>query len=209
VPKEICSIEECDKPEHAKKLCQPHYRQANRRARGLQKPGPKPEPSKPYSRYNYEGLSHHTKGEKCSRGHEYVEGSYKVRSDGTRVCVRCFTEGFVSDALYGYRIIEKSRDEISWRRTTYALSDEDFSLLLELQDNKCLIGKHPFKDNSDICVDHNHECCPTDKTCGNCVRGLLCRRHNSGLGMFNDNADELLDAVEYLQKYKNRKTLRR
>jgi len=41
-----------------------------------------------------------------------------------------------------------------------------------------------------LVMDHNH-------TTG-AVRGLLCRQHNVGLGMFQDNPDTLAKAIEYL-----------
>lgn len=89
----MCNNEECDKPVHAKGLCQPHYRQALRRNRGLQKPGPKPDPSKLRSRHN----PHSTKvaasprraATACSAGHEFVDGSYAVKADGKKSCRVC------------------------------------------------------------------------------------------------------------------------
>lgn len=31
---------------------------------------------------------------------------------------------------------------------------------------------------TNYCIDHFHECCPGQKTCGNCIRSLLCRQCN-------------------------------
>lgn len=31
-------------------------------------------------------------------------------------------------------------------------------------------------------IDHDHACCPTHRTCGKCIRGILCRSCNHALG---------------------------
>jgi Recombination endonuclease VII len=51
-----------------------------------------------------------------------------------------------------------------------------------------------------LVIDHDHSCCPGSHTCGKCIRGLLCRKCNSGLGMFNDNPQLLVKASNYLSK---------
>jgi hypothetical protein len=51
-----------------------------------------------------------------------------------------------------------------------------------------------------IFVDHDHSCC-NDKnnySCGLCVRGLLCRKCNTGLGLLGDSIEGLMQALEYL-----------
>ena len=55
-----------------------------------------------------------------------------------------------------------------------------------------------------LCVDHDHNCCPGEKSCGECIRGLICCRCNVGLGYFLDSIETLQNAVDYLINYKNR-----
>ncbi len=47
-------------------------------------------------------------------------------------------------------------------------------------------------------IDHDHSCCDSRVTCGNCVRGALCVSCNHGLGNFKDNPESLKNAIEYL-----------
>ena len=44
-----------------------------------------------------------------------------------------------------------------------------------------------------LCIDHNH-------TTGK-VRGLLCQRCNTGLGMAKGNINTLNEMISYLQRY--------
>lgn len=48
-------------------------------------------------------------------------------------------------------------------------------------------------------VDHDHRCCPGSRSCGKCIRGLLCSRCNPMIGMARDDRDVLRAAVEYLE----------
>lgn len=51
-------------------------------------------------------------------------------------------------------------------------------------------------------VDHDHGCCDARKfrTCGKCVRGLICGPCNRALGMFQDDVAALQRAIDYLTK---------
>lgn len=50
-------------------------------------------------------------------------------------------------------------------------------------------------------VDHDHICCPGERSCGKCVRGVTCGTHNRGMGNFRDDPAALEAAAAYLRRY--------
>lgn len=66
------------------------------------------------------------------------------------------------------------------------------------QGGKCAICSDPITRRQ-AHTDHDHSCCPsTARSCGKCIRGLLCRGCNHGLGAFKDSSDRLTAAIRYL-----------
>ena len=51
-----------------------------------------------------------------------------------------------------------------------------------------------------LAIDHDHSCCPSLETCGECVRGMLCKRHNWAMGNLNDSADEARALADYIER---------
>jgi hypothetical protein len=65
----------------------------------------------------------------------------------------------------------------------YRLTQEDFDRLLEIQGGACAMCHEPFGKGRQICIDHDHDCCNAEKrSCGKCIRGLLCLSCNTALG---------------------------
>ena len=55
---------------------------------------------------------------------------------------------------------------------------------MEIQQNACAMCNTRFEEGRPIFIDHNHACCPDEKSsCGKCVRGLLCLSCNTALGL--------------------------
>lgn len=76
------------------------------------------------------------------------------------------------------------------------LTDEQYNDLLNNQDNKCAICKQFLEIPH---VDHDHNCCPSGVSCGQCVRGVLCKHCNIGISHFKDNPEYLQAAADYLK----------
>ena len=70
-----------------------------------------------------------------------------------------------------------------YRISCYGLTQDDFNLLLKIQGYACGMCRELFAEGQLIHVDHDHECCRVkNRSCGKCVRGLLCHGCNIALG---------------------------
>lgn len=88
-------------------------------------------------------------------------------------------------------LAEAARVKIRIASVTRTLSaKQGYFFLFEQQGGVCAICHKP-EEKRKMAIDHNHE---TGE-----VRGLLCTRHNLGIGYFHDSVNELKAAIEYLQ----------
>ena len=103
-------------------------------------------------------------------------------------------------ALAAKRWREKSKAKIQaiGRLYNYQLTPEAFKALLKKQYNKCAICGVLFTLTIKPYIDHNHACCPGARSCGKCVRGLLCVGCNGALGNFGDSPRLLQRAIKYI-----------
>ena len=81
----------------------------------------------------------------------------------------------------------------------FGMTVEQLISLYFKQNHRCAICKQKCATYENLSVDHDHKCCPEKgKSCGKCVRGLLCANCNHGLGSFGDDVERLKAAIEYL-----------
>ena len=81
---------------------------------------------------------------------------------------------------------------------------DQYAEKLKAQDWKCAICRSPNPggyQNRSFHFDHDRSCCPGKKTCGKCIRDLLCSDCNTTLGLVKDNRQVLLAMIEYLKKH--------
>ena len=72
----------------------------------------------------------------------------------------------------------------------YGITIKEYNTLLDAQDGVCAIC-FGVEKNKKLSVDHNHD---TGE-----VRGLLCHKCNSGIGLLGDKVDALQRAIDYLK----------
>ena len=77
----------------------------------------------------------------------------------------------------------RKKSNRKYRISSYGLTQELFNLLLDAQQNACGMCRKPFEEEQLIHVDHDHACCRgKNRSCGKCIRGLLCHTCNIALG---------------------------
>lgn len=115
----------------------------------------------------------------------------------TRWCRPCRNE-YQLDSQRRYR--EQGRYGPEYYRRThlkhaYGITPERFDEMLAAQGGRCAV----CPETEDFTVDHDHSCCPGNRSCGNCIRGILCRKCNMALGLLNDDPERLRSLANYLR----------
>lgn len=175
---EVCTITDCSDAAWQAGLCSIHYQ---RKRRGANMSAPKKR-----NRPNGSCLIRNNRGEKqCLRCKTWLHednftSNYKSLDNKQPNCNKCTSE---------IRMLDK-----------YGISKNDFYTMLNKQGG-CAIckSKKPIGDKG-WHVDHDHSCCSGTKTCGKCVRGILCSYCNKGLGQFFDSIEYLQNAINYLER---------
>jgi hypothetical protein len=148
-------------------------------------------------------LADYYKNARCAAGH-------------VRVCKACYALNTKERMKDPERLARKRERNREWKKNNpdrvrdhhrrgdlwkcHRLRWEDYERLLEAQGGACRIcGTDDPGEGRRFAVDHDHNCCPSkDRSCGKCVRGLLCNRCNLMIGMAEDDPSLLREAALYL-----------
>lgn len=133
--------------------------------------------------------------------HYYQErrtgGTFDILSPG-RERPPCSEDG--CDAAVMARDWCASHYRLNWgRHAKYGLTAEGHDRMMKEQKGVCRICREA---RDKMVIDHDHDCCPGQGSCGECVRGIICDLCNVGLGMFRDNPQRLQGAIDYLRDTK-------
>lgn len=139
-------------------------------------------------------------GKKCTRCGEVktLESFHnsKVAKDGKGSHCKACTKARLSTP----EMKDKRRNH-AWKACLkrFNLTEADYDAMFERQMGLCAICHKPETGGIRLAVDHDHSCCSSDSSCGKCVRGLLCKRCNMGIGLLGDNPDVMTNALLYLK----------
>ncbi len=87
----------------------------------------------------------------------------------------------------------KAEARAAWLWFNYRLTQGKFDAMMEAQGGVCAICLIAPQHGKFLCVDHHHS--------SGKVRGLLCERCNTGLGMFRDSTLAFRRASQYLDRF--------
>lgn len=96
---------------------------------------------------------------------------------------------------------QKRIEQPDRRLKRYGLTAGEYNARITEQNGKCA-GCGLLQQAHEWHVDHDHACCPGERTCGKCVRGLLCRDCNLALGFARDDIARLLGLADYLAGFR-------
>ena len=85
----------------------------------------------------------------------------------------------------------------------YGVTTQQWDAMFAAQAGGCAVCGVAEERGRRLSVDHDHSCCPGKKSCGKCVRGLLCGDCNRALGLLRDD----LARIDALSGYLTSPTL--
>lgn len=211
-----CAIAECEKPALKRGWCDMHYRRWSLHG----------DPTKVITKTRtvcaYTGCGRYVASHGLCEPHNRQRSEGKPLSEirtwrshlerdehGRKLC-RCCRTWLPEDEFgrnnrhpdgLGYQCRKCNRDRM--RLANYGMTWAQYQQMLSAQGGGCAVCGGQCTTGRLLAVDHDHSCCPEDsRSCGRCIRGLLCSACNQGLGKFDDAPERLRAAAEYLELHR-------
>lgn len=191
-----CRIDGCNERVAAKELCQKHYR--NLRKHGA--PELPPKLKRTWGPCVVAGCPN-----TAVRLNGMCDPHYRTAITGQKPV--CAVTDCGSPARHNGGFCEPHGGWSSLIFRRYGITEDQYNALLAAQGGVCAIcGRGPGTETrmKRLVVDHDHACCPGGKSCGKCVRGLLCPWCNRFIGLALDSPARLKDAIRYLERSKKK-----
>lgn len=199
-----CKIERCEKDAKRNEMCLKHNSRERRRQEGWTDSNPNndidgfrktcsaesvvcesPAVLKGFCRLHWDRIKNHGTASLPKTKTCPVTGCGRDMMSKSTICKRC--------------------NQFRWR---YSLTIEQVIGFWKPENYKC--SNESCEIGGTLHMDHAHSCCPpgsferTSKvSCGNCVRGWLCRSCNLALGKLQENPRRIQGLLDYLEKSLN------
>jgi len=136
--------------------------------------------SKPLDSFYKESRVKDGRARRCKECHGKVTEKYRKKNP----------ELYRKASLKHWNKLDDKKKHSNWLKR-YGLNSESYIKMFEQQFGCCKICKKECSSGMNLSVDHCHK---TGK-----IRGLLCKKCNSALGMFEDNIQYFEEAIIYLK----------
>lgn len=211
----LCALDECGRPHYAHGFCNPHWRRWKRN--GAPGPAAVNSEAEPCAFDGCErtrsakGLcaSHYAqqrKGNPLTALNDRVNPRGRDAA-GNKRCATCKQWKPTAE----FRPVERTADGLDSRcigcahnlsiRKLYGINAAQYAALLDAQEGGCAICGGKNESGRAMAVDHDHACCPGNRACGRCVRGLLCSNCNMAIGLFKEDPERMTAAIAYIRRY--------
>ena len=113
--------------------------------------------------------------------------------------VRCKSCAAMASAVKRRKHEDRSNLGKAYNLAKYNITMDVYNKMWADQDGKCAACHRPEGECGGVklAVDHDHACCPGKRSCGGCVRALLCSQCNTALGLLNDDPRRIADLQSY------------
>lgn len=198
-PKPTCSHEGCDRVSKTRGLCGAHYQ-------SYRSSGKLPLQRGFSARRASDGSPLPCQVPDCeqivqSRG--YCETHYRQWKRGETQFTRAHETDMcpTPDCFRGKSVRSRTCNRCKQFKTRYGLTWGLFDFLHDPKNKKCYNPGCP--SDEDLHLDHDHACCPEKVrsvvSCGECVRGWLCRGCNWALGQLKEDPRRIEGLLTYLR----------
>ena len=82
----------------------------------------------------------------------------------------------------------------------HGLTVDGYNARLHKQRQRCALCRKRFTKTNGPVIDHDHNCCDTGRSCGQCVCGIIHQKCNRGIGQLNDSSTMARSAYAYLRR---------
>lgn len=204
-----CSVEDCSKPHKAKSFCRGHYQIWRKENSGPCVIEGCVNPGSSGGGYCITHYGRRWKGRPMDDPVvPHIKKEERINEEGERLCTRCRTylplnKFRKTGTKYGLAVYCNRCAGLY----SYNIDRIQYDELWESQGKACAACRVTDPGaGREWHIGHDHACCPSPgKSCGRCIRNILCYSCNVILGYAKDNPETLVKLSDYLVKHQTQR----